>query len=125
MRSMRRRYVALTLVIGMQSMAAPQNAWAADGAVPAMLLGGWAGPCTADLPSTFSIAMAKNAVLLTAGRRSRRLTGRRNVTVRRWYLDFDCMKDAPLNVDINLIDPKQLLLAERPLGVACTYKRVP
>ncbi|MDX2259581.1 MAG: hypothetical protein NW205_11780 [Hyphomicrobiaceae bacterium] len=96
-----------------------------DAESAAVLAGAWvAEECRDGPPSvlalgddgTLSIASAAEPVTcgLTAQRRQHRS---------RWYLDFDCGAQGRADFDVNALADGRLLVAQRPLGVACAYRR--
>ena len=47
----------------------------------------------------------------------------RSLSEARWYIDLECQDGSLLQLDVYRVARDELLLARRPLGEACLYKR--
>ncbi|MDX2308971.1 MAG: hypothetical protein NW216_12080 [Hyphomicrobium sp.] len=92
--------------------------------MPDILIGRWTSDCSEQrLPDQLSFAVQGLTWIVAHELLPCRLTGLRNQTARRWYLDFQCRDGVLIDIDVNLLVDGTILLNERPLGAACLYAR--
>ena len=87
--------------------------------------GRWASNCAADLPASIAFGSTGAEVAGSSGVLNCRTVNARALSKARWYLDLECRDGSLLQLDVYLVAADELLLARRPLGEACRYKREP
>ena len=101
------------------------HAAAAEPLTPGEIQGRWASNCAADLPASIAFGSTGAEVAGSSGVLSCRAVNARALSEVRWYLDLECRDGNLLQLDVYLVAGGELLLARRPLGEACRYKREP
>jgi hypothetical protein len=91
--------------------------------MPAALLGTWTSSCTADFPGRLHFETAKVVLGSSPKPTTCRRTGQRPLSKSRWYMDLACEDGSIVQLDLYLADPNSLLVAQRPLGESCRYRR--
>ena len=92
--------------------------------MPTPLLGSWASDCGSDLPVRLDIRSDRAEVVGRSGTSTCRVAGHRALGAVRWYVDFGCKDGSLLQLDLYLVSRNSLLVARRPLGEACSYRRL-
>ena len=91
-------------------------------AVPAALLGTWTSSCGPEFPERLRFE-AVTVILGTSLKPTAcRRTGQRSLSKSRWYMDLACEDGSIVQLDLYLLNASSLLVAQRPLGVACSYQ---
>jgi hypothetical protein len=117
---------ALAFLIGLLSSVSGGIGQASPApAVPGAIAGSWVSDCHADLPERIRFVPTGAATSGSSGTLKCRATGYRASSDVRWYLDLECSGGNLLQLDVYLVAADELLLARRPLGEACRYKREP
>jgi len=114
---------ALTCLFGPMLVVADASSASAEARAPAAIRGIWRSDCTFDLPHRLRVRADTIMTWTGSGQASCRLTSQRALGPQRWYLDFKCADESLLDLDINLLARGRLLVARRPLGQACFYRR--
>jgi hypothetical protein len=91
-------------------------------AVPAALLGTWTSSCGREFPERLHFD-AEQVVLSSPKPTTCRSTGQRQLGKSRWYTDLTCEDGSLVQLDLYLVDANSLLVAHRPLGESCRYRR--
>jgi hypothetical protein len=94
-------------------------------AVPAALLGTWTSSCGSEFPARLHVKATEIVMGRARTATACRVTGQRQLSTSRWYLDLTCDDGSIAQLDLFLVGADNLLLAQRPLGEACPYQRSP
>ena len=90
---------------------------------PVAIEGSWVSRCAAGLPDRINFAPTGAKVVSSSGALTCHLAHYRSLSEARWYLDLECQDGSLLQLDVYRVARDELLLARRPLGEACRYKR--
>jgi len=101
------------------------HAAGAEPLTPGQIQGRWASNCAADFAGRIGFGTTGAEVARSSGMLTCRLVNARALSDVRWYLDLECDDGNLLQLDVYLVAGGELLLARRPLGEACRYKREP
>ena len=93
-------------------------------AVPAALLGTWTSSCGPGFPERLHFD-AGRVVLSSPKPTTCRSASQRTQGPSRWYMDLACEDGSIVQLDLYLVHESSLLVAQRPLGEACSYQRAP
>jgi hypothetical protein len=91
-------------------------------AVPAALLGTWTASCGPEFPERLQFDAGRVSLEFAKPTTCRR-TGHRSLSRSRWYMDLACEDGSIVQLDLYVVNANSLLVAQRPLGVACSYQR--
>ena len=91
--------------------------------VPATIQGSWVSRCAAGLPDRIKFGPSGAEVASSSDALACHLAHYRPLSVVRWYLDLECQDGSLLQLDVYSVARDELLVARRPLGQACLYKR--
>jgi hypothetical protein len=114
-------YVILGLLLAVSCATA--RSVAADPLTPAAIEGRWATRCAAGLPDVITFRPAGAEVASGSGTLTCRSAGHRSLGEARFYLDLECQDGSLLQLDVYRAARDELLIARRPLGEACVYRR--
>jgi len=96
---------------------------AAQPLAPVAIEGSWVSRCAAELPDRINFGPTGADVVSSSGALTCRLAHYRTLSEARWYLDLECKDGSLLQLDVYRVARDELLVARRPLGEACLYKR--
>jgi hypothetical protein len=97
---------------------------AEEPSLPPAILGSWASNCNVDIPHRLSFGPTSVEVVRGASPLTCHRKGHRSLSEARWYVDLECNDGSPLQLDLYLVTRMSLLVAQRPLGEACRYRRL-